>query len=510
MSTSIEDLLAKFDDRITGDRITDDTQKEIQKDKEPQDKIFDFSLSQEERIDALNWYFTIHPENITETISKLNSIYCMSPIGLMRKFIYEVAMYSELPLHLRIDCAITLADIDVSRDLGLKCLNNLIDYMDTTIPTPCKLEYILKLVNSDFKERILTLYEFICDARVDTAYRYRVILMLENNVKTMGDEINGFNVMIEACKIFLKDINTLVQYRILACQNILSRRPDIRDNSCELATSQLIEFMLDPDLPHNLRADSADVILHFGTDRSIELAMNTLKELGGRDIYNIYDNKENAHLEEVEESVNDTIKYIDALNLNPIPPFYTVSYNIQQSADKLYPDEEDKEGRCEKVRASLLRIELDRTVFKNLNHTLQSILCHLYAYIQTHDLRESLEVRLIEELIDMAGTCSTGYISRLVNTLSGYGEHTLKISWSDQIAANLSGRLNARMKTHPDLDIIVEQMINKNISDRSVFLKFFRENISSIKEEMYQEFREHMEDCDWDLWFGSAIINYIQ
>jgi hypothetical protein len=536
MSTSIEDLLAKFDEHH-------ETQEKHENDlsdskKEPQDEIFDFSLPQEIRIDSLNTYYQTNPEDIIEIISKLNAIYCMSPIGLMRKFIYEIGMYSSLPLQIRIDCAITLADISVSQELGLKCLDTLVDIIEgpdveTDIPTPCRLEYIMKLINSGYSTRISTLYVFICDTTIENEYRYRTILGMENNVSD-----NGFTVMINACKVFLENDKNKTSYRILACQNILARKNDIQDDSCEVATNKLIEFMTNENLPHNLRADAADVILHFGTEKTIQTAESVLRELGGRDIHNIYDNKENAHTETIETSVKETIQYIDALNLNPIPTLDTVSYNILQLAKQMYRPRteimeqktskfkkgavERSETRCiqreqfsdekteheERVETALLRIELDRTVFRDVNHTLQSILRHIYAYIQSHDCRKELEKRLVEELVDMAGTCSTGFIGRLVNTLSGFGEHSLRISWADQIAANLAGRLNAKMKEDENLDAIVEQMVNKDLGDRSAFLKFFRENISTIKEEMYQEFREHMEDTDWDLWFRAAIMNY--
>lgn len=499
MNTSIEDLLTQFNEYH-------EEEENEHSEKEPCDAVFDFSLSQEERVNALNIYYQSNPEDIVEIISKLNAIYCMSPIGLMRKFIYEVSMCSSLPLELRIECAITLADIESSKELGLKCLDHLVDIIehqyDIIIPTPCRLEYILKLVNSGlYPNRISALYDFVCDQNLSNEYRYRTVLLLENNV-----QLNGFETMIEACKQFSMNVLNAITFRILACQNILVKCKDdilLRDETEQL----LISFMTDENLEHNIRADSADVILHFGREETIATAENILRDLGGRDVASIYENKENAHIASIEFSVMETIRYLDTLNLSPIPTFDTVSYNIQQTMKKMYSVEEITKKE-ENVKNALLRIELDRTLFAGVNHTLQSILLHLYVYIQSHDARRELEKRLVEELVDMSGTCSTGFIGRLVNTLSGFGEHSLSISWEDQIVGNLAGRLNAKMKDDPNMDEIVQQMVNKDIGDRSAFLKFFRENISQIKEEMYEEFREHMEDCDWDLRFRKAIMNY--
>ena len=42
----------------------------------------------------------------------------------------------------------------------------------------------------------------------------------------------------------------------------------------------------------------------------------------------------------------------------------------------------------------------------------------------------------------MSGKCATGYVTRLVNALSGFGDFSLKISWEDEISTKISMRLN--------------------------------------------------------------------
>ena len=43
----------------------------------------------------------------------------------------------------------------------------------------------------------------------------------------------------------------------------------------------------------------------------------------------------------------------------------------------------------------------------------------------------------------MSGTCSSGFATRLINVISGFGQFNIRISYEDQIVANFSGRLNA-------------------------------------------------------------------
>jgi hypothetical protein len=125
-----------------------------------------------------------------------------------------------------------------------------------------------------------------------------------------------------------------------------------------------------------------------------------------------------------------------------------------------------------------------------------------------------MEKRLLEELVESNNKCSTGYVSRLVNTLSGFDENmSITISFEDQIIANLEGRLNSKIKNitnDEEMDMILHEMTVPVLFYhlRGNFLKFFRENISSIREEMYQEFCQFMTDTDYDMNFRKAIMHY--
>jgi hypothetical protein len=144
--------------------------------------------------------------------------------------------------------------------------------------------------------------------------------------------------------------------------------------------------------------------------------------------------------------------------------------------------------------------------------------------------------RLLEELQDMSGTCSTGFANRLVNVISGFGDFNLTISWRDQLISNFVGRLNARarditnyknyelyiennkkLKKKDKLKLledfqqqVLDEMTIENIlySSRLNFLLFFRKNMPVIRNELYQEFKTHISDTDFDLYFRSAISTY--
>ena len=77
----------------------------------------------------------------------------------------------------------------------------------------------------------------------------------------------------------------------------------------------------------------------------------------------------------------------------------------------------------------------------------------------------------------------------------------------------MAGRLNARARNLDDLrfqeKVLEEMMLNtRDYKSRRNFLRFFRKNILAIRDEMYEEFKEHLDDTTFDLYFRSAISNY--
>jgi succinate dehydrogenase flavin-adding protein (antitoxin of CptAB toxin-antitoxin module) len=79
--------------------------------------------------------------------------------------------------------------------------------------------------------------------------------------------------------------------------------------------------------------------------------------------------------------------------------------------------------------------------------------------------------------------------------------------------ANMGAKLNSLIMEIPDedyRDLIVEEMMLPSYmySKRLNFAKFFRDNISTIREDLYQEFQGLLEDIDYDLYTRRAIMKY--
>ena len=166
------------------------------------------------------------------------------------------------------------------------------------------------------------------------------------------------------------------------------------------------------------------------------------------------------------------------------------------------------------VTVALNRITVDRQLYSQYSISLKGILLRVLTFCNAHEHKDELYKRLVEELIDMHNKCSSGYAFRLINTLSGYCEHAIRISWADQISGNLSGRLNAMIRAIEDEDyqaaVMTELCLNsdKSISERKNFLQFLRKAIPLIREEMWVDFEEDMTDTEFDLYLRRAVVKY--
>lgn len=447
-------------------------------------------------------------DNMVDIIRKLCIMYQMSQTNVIKEYLYELAVNAKIPILHKIICAENLCpDIKGYEAVNILC-KNLVD-----VPTPCKVNTILLLIKSPHKKYQMYARDYFCDViddiTLDCDYRYKTILSLEKHTD------NLYHTK-ESCLVFIKNINNDPYYRILAGQRLLHKckirkyRNDVEDI--------LLNFAHNKELDYNLRADAADIILSSGYKENKKKAEDIIKDLSNIDgiTRSIFDNAQNVHTKDIEEGVMEMMEYIssvDTLLDNEKKPI-TFKY-VSDKIIKLISEHTKKVDNnfIKKINASLNRIYMDSAVYSKYNYSLKHILVKIWSIIQNNKHCKEMEKRLLEELVDMSGTCSSGFATRLVNTISGFGLVDLKISWKEQIKGNLAGRLNNLIMNikDPDLqnDILYELTLNSSdYEKRKNFLKFFREVLPNIKEDMYNEFNQNLNDTDFDLYMRMAISCY--
>ena len=84
---------------------------------------------------------------------------------------------------------------------------------------------------------------------------------------------------------------------------------------------QILEFAEDTSLDYNLRADSADILLKFGSDEMKEKGRAIIMQLGRSDSSSqrtVFDNAQNVHIDDIEESVLETISFLSTIEIQDI------------------------------------------------------------------------------------------------------------------------------------------------------------------------------------------------
>lgn len=478
------------------------------------DMILDFSLSQENRITALNKYFELEGYNTIELVNKMTTMYRMSSSKLLKEFMLHICdnnlltvllqtfMVKELCLH---DCE------EGEEKENTECfamLNKVYPRCDSTIGTPVRIELLKILMrHENFIENCVNyLAEIINNNRFNCDYRYKVILGLENTQ-------NGNHCIYPLCLEFLRNTNNEIRYRILSAQYLLQNCEITNEEREEIENSVLV-VCEDEKVDYNVRADATDLLLSLGSEEKKALARTIIRNLGDIDgrARTIYQDAQNVHNQEVEDSIQEMLDSLTEIRIyeseGKMVDFDHIKRDIHNKVMEMKKDDE-----MDLVDLALNRIFMDRVLYGRSHYTLLKVLLKIWSFVERHESKDEMKKRMVEELCDMAETCSSGFLGRLLNVISGFSVKSIRISWADQITANLNGRLNARIRDIEDEEYqtkVLEEMseLTAEYKNRLNFSRFLRENLLSIREEMWREFEPHISTEDFDLYFRRAVMDY--
>lgn len=478
--------------------------------------IVDLSLDMDTRLEALNLhYHNFGHSNTIEIINRLSIMYQMSGTSSLKKYLAVICEKSSIDPFLKSISAKALWIFNEEDDTGYQAIKKIIPLMnkDNSIGTPYKIDFVKILMdNEKYRDEACEFFcEIISDNTLDCNYRYKCILSLDKKHEYFSKQ---------ACLLFISDEKNDVLYRILAGQNLLQNNKKKKDKITSNQVEKiLLNFAEDSKVEYNLRADATDVLLQLGSvdakKRAEKIIMN-LGQVNGK-VLTLYDNAQNVHTSDISENVEKALTFLHTFKILTVKnKEITVDY-VEKKILKILRKEKvkkvKKSKREEKVKITMNRILLDRALYSKYNCNLSHVLLKIWTYIHKNKHEEEMTKRLLEELEDMAGTCSSGYITRLVNTISGFGDFSMTISWREQLISNLTGRLNARARNISDKDeqaLVLSEMTldTSEYAKRKNFLKFLRKNLLSIREELYSEFKEYIDDADFDLYFRFAVSKY--
>nr|QBK86002.1 MAG: uncharacterized protein LCMAC101_05970 [Marseillevirus LCMAC101] len=300
--------------------------------------------------------------------------------------------------------------------------------------------------------------------------------------------------------IFFYNDKTGVRERILSGQHMLQMLCVSQDDKKDIGEI-LMKLAKDKDVDHRVRADAADVLLREGVGDQVKEAREIINELGFSAVdkkgmgsllgkaKTIYANAENVHDEEIAESVERFILKIIKETQVKVRPFHEVHQEVGTLIRSKKLESTDRHAAYK----ALNRVSVDTATFTNYKVTIAEIFVHVWIRIRAYEdgIREELEQRMIEELIDMSDTCSSGHSERFINVLSTVDD-TLKIGWDSQIIANMAGRLEARMRDCPDEDLRIRvalgMMQDSDPEDHEAYINFVKEQLIELRQELRKEF----------------------
>ena len=259
----------------------------------------------------------------------------------------------------------------------------------------------------------------------------------------------------------------------------------------------LLLICCDKDMSIESRSEASDILWRLGSDygKAIgESAIEMLAELLGqadkekgsfiRMCKSVYTNAENVHDKSINESVYKTLKtLIETVKPNPL---YDFGFIYDRVVDIIKEEPKEKQ---ELILKAFSRILIDTGKYQGVKLTY--VLSLIYTKICENKDKLEMEKQLIEEIETMPGTCASGYLSRLINALSGFEtgiDRPITISFESQLRSNIFGRLEAELKRMNvrDQTIIVEEMCNKKNTEKTFLMEFV--DTYGPKPELEEEF----------------------
>ena len=400
--------------------------------------IMNLELSEDIRIKIL---VEIHEENKrdgnpAETLSiinQLSGIYYISGSSIIKKFLLKITTDQVLNPVLNFEAVRSLCEYDINDNQSCEILLEFC-LKELKIKSEIFITYLLNTLtmiykNEDMKEKVLECIRvFIQNPNYDIPYKYGFVRSFKSN---------------ELFYLFIDNI-TDIRYLILSYQYLLINDKDADKKNQNI--EKLLEIARNDNNEYNARADACDTILKMNDNKE---ASDILIGLGKIDKSNntIYGNAQNVHTLEITECVEQAIEFL----INKVKILEITDSKSGKSREITLEDIETIiPNKSDNIKNAFIRIHNDNILYGKFAINLEHILIRLWTYIQLHNHKDELEKRLIEELNEMSGTCSSGYVTRLINVMSGFGDFEIRISWADQIYANFTARLNKRIQDLPD------------------------------------------------------------
>lgn len=279
--------------------------------------------------------------------------------------------------------------------------------------------------------------------------------------------------------------------------------------------NNVLEYILDvaDDINETVyaRSECADILITLGEGNEIIFGQQVIDDLG--ELYNknkektIYTNAQNAHNETINENTRNIVRslykdYLTKLTYNDListtlEPIQDILYNICKEPSEL-----------NLIQRFLYRIMTDPFRFERLS--LADILNLVCFKINTLEHREEVYKRVFEEALDCNETCTTGYFTRIVNTLNGFitdKDLTFYINPKDELRSVIFARINRAIRSLPEKSRESVLQSLEEDEKHSVFFEFM--DLYSPEEELREEYKNLLTEEEFTLIYEKCVDSFV-
>jgi hypothetical protein len=233
-----------------------------------------------------------------------------------------------------------------------------------------------------------------------------------------------------------------------------------------------------------LLADAADLLLRWGIN-----ADKYFKKLTGLNPQEtIFENRENAHIFSSDKNIEKFINFLSNITLTKI-----------EEADLFIKYSEHYKSKSSKIDIALSRIYIDQATYKG--YSLLTIFLKMCKSIDQNMHKKELEKRLIEELEEMSGTCSSGHIIRLANVFNGF-ELELNVSVEEEFRYKFKHIIMKEIQQ--DEELIVDGIDGEKLS------LFLMKNVDKVFNILWEEYEGQMIKTEFEDLFRKEYMKYEQ
>jgi hypothetical protein len=215
----------------------------------------------------------------------------------------------------------------------------------------------------------------------------------------------------------------------------------------------------------------------------------------------VYADSQNVHNSKINQSVIKVLTYLynkfkETINLKGVSSTENTTFKngcVQNIGDILIAKYPSKKNLINK---SIDYIRNSIAMFGNTSDliSLKDAFIALWFWISSDKHKDELESRLLEELKEMNGQCTTGHIARLMNVIQGFTQDEnlcIRISDEEQCNAVIRNYLTSELSKCTD-DKVLEGMV-EGTED---YIKFIRRKIADKL-------------LSWQKEYGKDILNHV-